>query len=191
MRALAYSLIAVLLCATNCYAEDPKPPANLSMGADEGIILIGIPAQASVTFRSGVVAAGRFVADGWSNDEFVATPIGGTEHESTFVVIKVKVQAAGKGYAPTVYKLAKTIESYCGEKVPVLLVKPGKVQYYGMFSLVMTRRIVDGNDTPAVSITQAYDLNAGKAYLKSKYPDENAELIEGELQGLRFGKDCS
>ena len=101
MRALAYSLIAVLLCATNCYAEDPKPPANLSMGADEGIILIGIPAQASVTFRSGVVAAGRFVADGWSNDEFVATPIGGTEHESTFVVIEeVEMENWGVGGLP-------------------------------------------------------------------------------------------
>jgi hypothetical protein len=181
-------LIILSLFVTSAFAGDEKAP-NFTLGPDEGLIVIGIPAKASVTLASGKIDSGRFEPDGWGGDTIVLAPTTGSGHDSQFLVVKVKATPEGHGYAMSQFEANAKIDAYCGQKIPVLLVKPGRLQYYGMFTFILQRRIVDDKDRPMMSIQQRYDLSEARAYIKSTYPDLG-DVGDGLLMPARFGKDC-
>ncbi|APV48849.1 hypothetical protein BWI17_03645 [Betaproteobacteria bacterium GR16-43] len=150
-------------------------PSELKLGPDEGIVIIGAPEGTKLVIHSGDLKDGKFHADGWLPDGIVGTAEGG------YLVRKLRVAPAGRGYGLVSIVADKRYAANCGQRMAMFNVKPGEVTYLTDFSF-------PSSGSGSVGVRNSTDLPAASAYMKARFFGAAPEPKQGEITSVPQGR---
>jgi hypothetical protein len=128
-----------------------------------------LKSEAKALFWMGDFKQARFKADGFFPKGMQLTS------GEPYMVQKVPATAALRRYGLVSITVAQeTLGFGCGQKLPVLSVKPGVVQYFGDFTLSH-----EGDD---VVVKHSFDISTAQTYLDKKYPQQKWKLEVGTVE---------
>lgn len=173
MRPFTFLTISATLALSGCVSyNNVAPTGNLKLNADEGLVIIGVPPGARLSFHSGDITDGKFTQDR------LPEGISGYSEDGYFVR-KLKATQDGRGYGMVSLTLNRVFAPGCGQKMAVLSVKPGQVQYYGNFSFV--------NKGNSVGIRYDSDPASARQYITNSFPNLALPFEDGIAQSLEQG----
>lgn len=169
---IVLKLMAVLLVASGvsgCVTySNLESDTDFKMGADEGIVVIGVPSNAGVRIHHGTVENGKFSPTQGMPYGIVGTPQDG------FLVRKIPVLGSGQVYALQSVTADRVYSASCGQSILAFSVRPREIQY---ITTVLVSRVGD-----RVRIGQRQDLAAAVEYLKKRYPGVALPVTEGHFE---------
>ncbi len=169
----AIVLLATLMSACVSHSNI-APGGSVQLGPDEGLVIVGAPADSTVVFHSGEANDGKFVSDGWLPEGITG------KAESGYFIRKLKATAPGRGYGMVMIKTDRWYKPSCTQSMVVLEVKAGQIQYYGDF-------FFDGQGA-SLAIYNKKDIQAATSRLNMILPNTSVTVKNGEMRLLKQGR---
>jgi hypothetical protein len=175
LKARVLFQIPILFVLAGCVSfSNIQSPAELQLGPEEGIVVIGAPSGTKLVIHSGDVKDGKFRSDGWLPDGIVGTAEGG------YLVRKLRTAPTGRGYGLVSIVADRHYTANCGQRIAMFNVRPGEVTYLTDFSFLPSGS--------SVGVQNSTNLKAAAAYMKARFFGAAPEVKQGEITSVPQGR---